>query len=86
MGVLACDRSGCPNVMCDRLILNNRRYICGDCWGELLKWKETWELPMTEWEVENKILDFFDTVPKSTIPIEEHHDIEAVFRRLTNQD
>jgi hypothetical protein len=30
MGVLACDRKGCNNIMCDYCV-NNRWYICTDC-------------------------------------------------------
>ncbi|PHR58770.1 MAG: hypothetical protein COA47_10215 [Robiginitomaculum sp.] len=36
MGVLACDRSGCENVMCDRLS-NTYGYICNECFDELVK-------------------------------------------------
>ena len=34
MGVLACDRSGCENVMCDRYS-NTYGYICNSCFDEL---------------------------------------------------
>jgi hypothetical protein len=33
MGVLACDRKGCENVMCDRS--GEGYYICNDCFEEL---------------------------------------------------
>ena len=35
MGVLACDRSGCSNIMCDRLS-GEFGYICNDCFDELV--------------------------------------------------
>ena len=36
MSVLACDRKGCENIMCDRC---SRRYgyICNNCFQELVK-------------------------------------------------
>ena len=36
MGVMACDRRGCEHIMCDRVILNGSRYICEDCFTELV--------------------------------------------------
>lgn len=41
MGVLACGRSNCTNIMCDRLILEGTHYICEDCFQELLVAKQT---------------------------------------------
>ncbi len=35
MGVLACDRSGCENVMCDRYS-HEHGYICNECYDELI--------------------------------------------------
>jgi len=35
MGVLACDRKGCDNIMCDRLS-HRYGYICNDCFEELV--------------------------------------------------
>jgi hypothetical protein len=35
MGVLACDRDGCTNIMCDRYS-HNFGYICGDCFSEMV--------------------------------------------------
>ncbi len=34
MGVLACDRCGCGNIMCDRLS-HFHGYICNECFSEL---------------------------------------------------
>lgn len=33
MGVLQCDRKGCPEIMCDYYVLNVG-YICGECKSE----------------------------------------------------
>ena len=35
MGVMACDRKGCENVMCDRLS-HDYGYICYECYQELV--------------------------------------------------
>lgn len=36
MGVLACDRSGCENIMCDRYS-PEYGYICDSCFEELVQ-------------------------------------------------
>ncbi len=36
MSVLACNRNGCRNIMCDRYS-PNYGYICVECYSELLK-------------------------------------------------
>lgn len=35
MGVLACDRRGCDNIMCDR-VSSVHGYICNECFEELV--------------------------------------------------
>lgn len=35
MSVLACDRTGCENVMCDRWFPALQLYVCRDCLAEL---------------------------------------------------
>ena len=35
MGVLACDRLGCKNIMCDR-VSEKHGYICDECFEELV--------------------------------------------------
>ena len=35
MSVLACDRSGCPNIMCDRYSYDYG-YLCRECFEELV--------------------------------------------------
>jgi len=35
MGVMACDRAECPNIMCDRYS-KDFGYICADCFEELV--------------------------------------------------
>ena len=38
MSVLACDRIGCDNIMCNRIgyIDNNHYYLCNECFEELV--------------------------------------------------
>ncbi len=36
MGVLACDRYKCKNIMCD-LLSHEYGYICSDCFAELVE-------------------------------------------------
>lgn len=35
MGVLACNRNGCNNIMCNRCS-NNYGYLCDECFDELV--------------------------------------------------
>ncbi len=67
MGVLACDRNGCDNIMCDILIDN--RYCCGDCWAEF-KEKISGRGRHTVFSFEKLHEDFvsFMDTPKPTIP------------------
>lgn len=59
MGAMHCDRIGCDNVMCRHIILTNFvKYICDTCLDELKEYKQTWELPLSIGEVEEKIRSF----------------------------
>ena len=35
MGVLACDRNGCENIMCDNVSHERNEYLCNECKQEL---------------------------------------------------
>mgnify|MGYP003663382836 FL=1 len=35
MGVLACDRNGCENIMCDNVSDERKEYLCDECKQEL---------------------------------------------------
>jgi hypothetical protein len=37
MGVLACNKNGCKNIMCDRCS-STYGYICDECFSELMDW------------------------------------------------
>ena len=82
MGVMACDRRGCEHIMCDRLILNGSKYICGDCWDELCEAKLSWPDVMTAREVQEAIIRFMDTGVGSHRVLD-REGIEEEFKRLT---
>ena len=86
MSVLACCRSDCDNVMCDRLILESSAYICNDCYKELLAYKETWPESMTPLDVREHIVNFMST-PTGTYKkkvVLDQEGIDNEFKRLTS--
>jgi hypothetical protein len=46
MGVLACDRPGCKNIMCDYVVLGEF-YLCGECHGYLAGYMDLLALQST---------------------------------------
>lgn len=81
MSVNSCDRRGCDNIMCDRLILHRTMYICRECYEELCEAKvRHWPDELQEKIVEEKIRDFMRT-PKGTYSTPDSTD--EAFRRLT---
>jgi len=97
MGVMACDRPGCDNIMCSRLVLNDSRYVCDDCWNDLLEMRATWTGEMTGRDIAVAIADFFRASPTGE-PLEplpgspwlwnrvlRGNGVEDTFRRLTGQ-
>jgi hypothetical protein len=81
MSVLACDRNGCENIMCHRLILNSTMYICNSCFEQLESCKETWPLKMKAFEIKKKIIDFMNT---ESTDFDDLIDVDKEFFRLTN--
>lgn len=63
MGVLRCDREGCRNIMCDRLLQfeRGRMYICHDCFEQLEGLSKSWPWTLMRHELEERIRDFMDT-------------------------
>lgn len=82
MGVMACDRKGCEQIMCRRTILDGRDYICPDCWKELLVVKETWDKRMTAADVRRAIESFMRS------PVGEYLEVDTdkEFQRLTDTE
>ena len=58
MGVLACNRYGCENIMCDRYS-SEYGYICNDCFDELVSLGSDMNI------------DLFMSLPKSNEPTAE---------------
>lgn len=82
MGVMECRRDLCPHVMCSRLILDGRAYLCEDCYQELLKDKESWPPRMTKLEVADRIRAFLKTPPGNQTMLEAK-EVDDEFHRLT---
>lgn len=79
MSVLACDRGRCDHIMCDRLILDRSKYICHDCWQELLAYKAKWPADMSVADVRTRIEEFMETDPGSHVAA----NVDEEFERLT---
>lgn len=79
MSVLACSRSNCEELMCERLILDRTMYICSDCFEELIAFKATWNNSMTVAEVRYAIEEFMRSKVGSYIAA----NVDAEFDRLT---
>ena len=60
MGVMACCRYDCENIMCDRYV-SGIGYICDECYAELLVDKSKWPITMPKDEVKQRIVDFMNT-------------------------
>ena len=76
MGVIACDRSGCPNVMCDRYVGGQR--ICNRCYADLMRIKGEWPVRMTKHELAVRLSEFF-----SSDPIDDIVDVEEELKKIT---
>ena len=81
MGVMACSRSGCDEIMCHRCILEHTAYICSDCFSELLKLKDEWPDKMSAAEVRKRIEEFMET-EKDACNILDEKGIHQEFKRL----
>ena len=88
MGVLACGRPACDNIMCDDLILDgtdDQQYACWECLDELRKYNSTLgdEL-LSEAELHQRIVDFMNT-PRRTYEVGRSSDLFEKVLRLTNR-
>lgn len=84
MGVLACDRTKCPHIMCDRLMTvgDDQYYVCSECWDELQIAKAQWPKPKSRAELHTSLRDFFKT-PPGTYSGPEEIDVDAELKRAT---
>jgi len=61
MGVMACDRKGCSNILCDTYV-SSVGYVCGSCKYEFKEWLETRNsYPSTEKEINDELKIFMAT-------------------------
>lgn len=61
MGVMACDRNGCPNIMCSTCI-DGKWYICRECQEEFKLYLEKYnQHPTCEGEIIRQIEMFMVT-------------------------
>jgi len=60
MSVMACNREGCDNIMCDRYA-HDIGYICNECYQELLVAKTHWPFSVPKDEVKQRIIEFMNT-------------------------
>jgi hypothetical protein len=89
MGVMACGRHYCRNILCDRLIFNGSRdesrCICDDCHAELLAWRQTWPETVEVRDVHELIVYFMDHTTPGTMAKRESSPggVQEEFERLT---
>ena len=69
MGVMACRRQSCKNIMCHRRVDGD--YICGDCWSELMAYKDGWPKSMPKPEVLQRVNAFMATEPGKYLNLDE---------------
>ena len=74
MSVLACERRGCSNIMCENTILGDKYYICDECLEELNGAKLTWKT-RNKREIIELVEEFMDSEKDS---YEKYYDIDDV--------
>jgi hypothetical protein len=83
MSVKACDRSGCPNIMCDLYMPALNKYLCSECWLDLLAYKNIWSKETEVWQVKHKIMVFLNSKAEDIGDNKLEPAVEAEFDRLT---
>ncbi len=71
MSVMACDRRGCRNVMCDRLSDQYQAYLCDSCFEELVNQG-----------IHISIIDFLNSEPQSDSRDAVYAYYDAIFRKM----
>ena len=74
MSVLACNRIGCNNIMCDRYS-NMYGYLCDDCFDELVKTGKGTSLK-----------EFMNTPPRKAIKDEYHSAWESYNEEFSREE
>jgi hypothetical protein len=60
MGMCACDRRSCNNIMCDILICHNKYYVCVECYNEITDYFKNLKFEIRPHEVEDLIEKFLN--------------------------
>jgi len=80
MGVLACSRSNCGNIMCDTYV-DGIGYICGECRGEFKEYLDRNNLdPTNEAEIKEHLSVFMET-DKDAFTISEDISVDDFFNK-----
>lgn len=80
---MRCDRHKCQEILCRRLILDGRFYVCEGCWDELLRLKSTWGIGMSKGEMRQSIEAFLETEPGGHLALDTREALDAAFDELT---
>jgi len=82
MGVLACDRNGCENIMCD-IYVSGSFYVCRECKNEFQEYLEKENISVsTEGEIKRELTKFMAT-EKGYYNIGENMGVEDFFKKYT---
>jgi len=83
MGVKACSRKNCENIMCD-ICIDGKWYLCRTCFEELKEYKRQWQSNLTTLQVLLLIKTFIKTtLPGTYNPYSSfHEDTEENFEKL----
>ena len=84
MGVMACDRNGCKEIMCDTLVLNVQYYLYSHCFNELKRSKKDWPREMSKADIYNKIFEFINS-KIGTFEMLDEGGVDEEFNNLTGK-
>lgn len=82
MGVNACDRTGCENILCHRILStqDHEYYVCSSCESELREAAEHWPKELTRAGLFSMIDAFMETYPEGAEKVEPTKELDALFR------
>lgn len=84
MSVLSCDRYGCDHVMCNRVV-DHSKYICENCYAELLVCQQEWPTRMTEEAIKRRLDSFMATEPGTYRVVAQEEDTDELLKRLVRE-
>ena len=83
MGVLACNRIKCNNIMCDTYV-NTIGYICDECILEFKTYVNQQNISVKEYDVMQSTLENFMSIDKYSIHNDSSIDIDEFFKEYRN--